>query len=192
LREPLPLATIQEAVLEFLRDRDDALLFGAQAVDAYVEEPRMTQDVDILSTRAAELRNLLGARFHIAVRVRKVAEGREYRLLQVRKPKNRHLVDVRSVDALPPAERLKGVLVVTPAELVAGKVIAFHKRRGRPKSGTDWRDLALLLLKFPDLRSHPGPVDDRLIAAGADPVVFDTWRELAAQEVLPEGDDDGF
>ena len=73
MREPLPLATIQEAVLELLRDRDDALLFGAQAVNAYVEEPRMTQDVDILSTRAAELaaelRNLPGARFHIAVRV---------------------------------------------------------------------------------------------------------------------------
>ena len=196
MREPLPLATIQEAVLEFLRDRDDALLFGAPAVNAYVEEPRMTQDVDILSTRAAELavelRNLLGARFHIAVRVREVAEGRGYRLLHVRKPEDRHLVDVRSVEALPPAERLKGVLVVTPAELVAGKVIAFHKRRGRPEPGTDWRDLALLLLKFPALRSHPGPVDDRLIAAGADPAVFDTWRELAAQEILPEGDDDGF
>jgi len=31
MREPLPLATIHDAVLEFLRDRDDAVLFGAQA-----------------------------------------------------------------------------------------------------------------------------------------------------------------
>ena len=36
MREPLPLSTIHEAVLEFLRGRDDAVLFGAQAVNAYV------------------------------------------------------------------------------------------------------------------------------------------------------------
>ena len=60
MREPLPLATLQEAVLEFLRGRSDAVLFGAQAVNAYVGEPRTTQDVDILSTRAAEeIRDLL-------------------------------------------------------------------------------------------------------------------------------------
>jgi hypothetical protein len=52
MREPLPLATIQDAVLEFLRGRTDAVLFGAQAVNAYVDEPRMTQDADILSSRA--------------------------------------------------------------------------------------------------------------------------------------------
>ena len=28
MREPLPKATIQDAVLEFLRDRKDAVLFG--------------------------------------------------------------------------------------------------------------------------------------------------------------------
>lgn len=30
MREQLPLATIHEAVLEFLRGRDDAVVFGAQ------------------------------------------------------------------------------------------------------------------------------------------------------------------
>lgn len=34
MSEPLPLATIHDAVLEFLRNRDDAALFGAQAVNA--------------------------------------------------------------------------------------------------------------------------------------------------------------
>lgn len=43
--EPLPLSRIQGAVLEFLQGRDDAVLFGAQAVNAYVTEPRATQDV---------------------------------------------------------------------------------------------------------------------------------------------------
>ena len=52
MRETLPLATVQEAVLEFLRGRDDAVVFGAQAVNAYVREPRMSQDIDLLSSRA--------------------------------------------------------------------------------------------------------------------------------------------
>src|SRR6266478_2137368 len=94
MREPLPLAVIHDAVLEFLRGRDDAVLYGAQAVNAYVDEPRMTQDVDIASTRAAELaeelRAFLNDRFHIAVRVRSVKAGVGFRIYQVRKPKNRH------------------------------------------------------------------------------------------------------
>src|SRR2546427_5172316 len=93
MREQLPLATIHDAVLEFLRGRDDAVLYGAQAVNAYVTESRMTQDVDIASTRAPELaeelRKFLNQRFHIAVRVRKVREGLGYRIYQVRKPENR-------------------------------------------------------------------------------------------------------
>ena len=116
MHEPLPLATVHGAVLEFLRDADDAVLFGAQAVNAYVDEPRMTQDVDIASTRAAELaeelRERLSVRFHIAVRVREIGQGRGYRLYQIQKPKNRHLVDVRPVAALPPARRIGEVLVL--------------------------------------------------------------------------------
>src|SRR2546428_13292650 len=108
--EPLPLATIQDAVLEFLRGRDDAVLFGAQAVNAYVDEPRMTQDVDILSPRAQELaeeiREYLNQKFRIAVRVRQVREGLGYRIYQIQKPKNRHLVDVRPVHELPPSQRV--------------------------------------------------------------------------------------
>jgi len=53
-QETLPLASIHNAVLEFLRDRDDVVVFGAQAVNAYVSEPRMTQDIDLLSSRAKE------------------------------------------------------------------------------------------------------------------------------------------
>src|SRR6516162_8888334 len=86
MREPHPLAVIHDAVLEFLRGRDDAVLFGAQAVNAYVTEPRMTQDVDIASTRAVELaeelRAYLNKRFHIAARVRNVREGIGYRIYQ--------------------------------------------------------------------------------------------------------------
>jgi hypothetical protein len=34
MNEPLPLATIQDGILEFLRGRQDAVLFGALAVNA--------------------------------------------------------------------------------------------------------------------------------------------------------------
>lgn len=196
MREPLPLATVQHAVLEFLRDRDDVVLFGAQAVNAYVGEPRMTQDIDLLSTRAdvvaQELCDYLHQRFRIAVRVRRLGEGRGFRLFQVRKSGNRHLVDMRPVETLPSAERIAGVLVMAPAELIATKVIAYHQRRGQPKSGTDWRDLAMLLLTFPALKREPGPVTGRLQAAGAGPDVLAVWEELVAQEIRPADDNDEF
>ena len=172
MNESLPLATIQEAVLEFLRGREDAVVFGAQAVNAYVPEPRMSQDIDLLSPRAAELaeeiRTYLSDRFHIAIRVREVADGRGFRLYQVQKSGNRHLVDIRLVASLPPSQRISQVLVASPEELIALKVIAYYQRRGQPKSGTDWRDIAMLLLAFPDLKQSGGLVMERLKAENAD------------------------
>jgi hypothetical protein len=54
MHETSPLSKIHGAVLEFLQGREDVVLFGAQAVNAYVAEPRMTQDVDLLWTNAKE------------------------------------------------------------------------------------------------------------------------------------------
>jgi hypothetical protein len=123
MREPLPLATIHDAVLEFLRGRTDAVPFGAHAVNAYVDEPRMTQAVDILSPRAAELaeesRAYLSQRFQIAVRIRTVANGLGHRLYQVRKAQDRCLVNVRSVDVPPAHKVVREVLVVPPADVMA-------------------------------------------------------------------------
>ncbi|HVS20828.1 MAG TPA: nucleotidyl transferase AbiEii/AbiGii toxin family protein [Pyrinomonadaceae bacterium] len=194
MREPLPLATIHDAVLEFLRGREDAVVFGAQAVNAYVGEPRMSQDIDLISTRATELaeelREYLSERFHIAVRVRMIGAGKGYRLFQIQKPRNRHLVDFRAAESLPRAERIEDVLVMSPPELIAHKVIAYHARRGQPKAGTDWRDLALLLLTFPELKQEEGAVSEALKSIGATEGVMKTWRELIAQELI-EPDDDG-
>jgi hypothetical protein len=196
MKEPLPLAQIQNAVLEFLRDRDDVVVFGAQAVNAYVDEPRMTQDIDLMSPRAAELAQELKAylsqRFHIAVRVREIGEGRGYRLFQVRKSGNRHLVDLRPVANLPPARRIAQVLVMAPEELIASKVISYYQRRGKPKSGTDWRDLAMLLLTFPGLKCDPGPVTDRLLSAGVAPAVMAAWKEIVNTEIQPADEEDEF
>ena len=196
MNEPLPLATIQNSVLEFLRGRDDGVVFGAQAVNAYVSEPRMTQDVDLLSTRAAELaeelRDHLSKQFHIAVRVREIGKGRGYRLFQIQKSGNRHLVDVRPVNSLPPAQRVAGVLVMAPPDLIASKVVSYYRRRGKPKSGTDWRDIAELLLQFPELKQSSGPVADALRATAAEPEILTAWQELVAQEIQPPDEDDEF
>jgi hypothetical protein len=196
MKEPLPLASIQEAVLEFLQGRDDAVVYGAQAVNAYVDEARMTQDVDILSPRARELadelREYLQARFHVSIRVRVIKDGLGFRLYQVRKPKNRHLVDIRLVDELPPSRRIARVLVMSPEVLIASKVVALHRRRGKPKAGTDWRDIAMLLLAFPHLKKHPGPVTKNLTASSEDGSVLDTWRDLASQKLTAEEEDEEF
>ncbi len=196
MSETLPLATIQEAVLEFLRGRDDAVLFGAQAVNAYVPEPRMSQDIDLLSTRAVELaeelRAHLGDQFHVAVRVREVADGRGYRLYQIQKSGNRHLVDIRLVQSLPPSQRIAQVLVASPEELIALKVISYYQRRGQPKSGTDWRDVAMLLLTFPELKKDDGLVTERLRAENAGEDVMKLWRDLVKQEIRETDEDDEF
>lgn len=192
MREALPLATIHNAVLDFLRGREDAVLFGAQAVNAYVDEPRMTQDVDILSPRAAglseEIRLLLSEQFHIAVRVRDVRAGTGYRIYQLRPPKNRHLVDVRSVPSLPPSQRLHEVLVLTPSELIGAKVLSMVSRPKTAKGLTDAADLRRLLLTFPALKADHGPVRERLEASGAGPHVLAAWQALVAEEILPDDD----
>jgi hypothetical protein len=196
MREPLPLAMVHDAVLEFLHGRADAALFGAQAVNAYVDEARMTQEVDILSPRAAaladEIRLYLNDRFKIAVRVREVREGLGYRIFQIQKPKNRHLVDVRPVETLPPTLRVDDVLVVAPAELIANKVLAWHRRKGQPKAFTDRRDLAVLLLRFPELKTVAGAVRTRLEAAGADAAALAAWMEVVSQDIREATDEEEF
>ena len=194
MREQVPLATIHEAVLEFLRGRDDAVVFGAQAVNAYVGEPRMSQDIDLISTRATELaeelREHLSERFHIAVRMWVIGAGKGYRLFQIQKARNRHLVDLRAAESLPHAERIEDVLVMSPPELIAHKVISYHARHGQPKAGTDWRDLAMLLLTFPELKKEQGAVSEALSSMKVGEEVMKAWSELVAQEIV-EPDDDG-
>jgi hypothetical protein len=194
MNDPLPKGTIQQAVVDFLKGRDDAAIFGAMAVNAYIDERRMTEDVDIVSNRAIELaeelRQHLGDVFHIAVRIRKVRDEIGFRLYQIAKPKNRHLVDVRPVESLPPTQRIEGVLVVTPVEVIAGKVISFIRRKGKPKSFTDRRDLAHMLLRFPEYKVRDGVIEQRLVSQGADEPTLAFWRELVAEEILPEEDEE--
>ncbi|HYR75007.1 MAG TPA: nucleotidyl transferase AbiEii/AbiGii toxin family protein [Pyrinomonadaceae bacterium] len=196
MREQLPLATIHDAVLQFLRGRDDAVVFGAQAVNAYVGEARMSQDIDLVSTRAVELaeelREHLSECFHITVGESVIGAGKGHRLFQIHKPHNRHLVDLRPAESLPRAERIEEVLVMSPPELIAQKVISYHARRGQPKAGTDWRDLAMLLLTFPELKKERGVVSGALRSMKAGEDVMKAWSELVAQEIVETEDDSEF
>jgi hypothetical protein len=191
--EQVPLADVFREVGRFLIGRDDVVLFGAQAVNVYAATERMTQGVDVMSTRAEavadELRALLSERFRIAIRVRVVVPGVGYRVHQVRKPKNRHLVDVRQSDVLPAFRTIEGVHVVVPEELVAMKVFAMAARRGRPKELSDRLDVKRLLLALPELGRDGGPVSQRLLAAGASDEVLNLWQQIIQEPNVDDEDD---
>jgi len=193
MNEPLPMATIHQAVLEYMQGRDDAVVFGAHAVNAYVELSRMTQDVDILAldaeTFAENLKQYLANRFHIAIRIRDVAKGNGYRLYQVRNPANRHLVDVRMVESLPACKRIEGVLFPEPVELISQKMISMVTRLKTAKGMTDTADLRRLLLTFPELKSEQGPVLQALNAANASSAVLDAWSQIVVEDIEPDDDD---
>src|SRR5207245_9110113 len=123
-----------------------------------------------------------------AIRVRKVRGGIGYRIYQVRKPENRHLVDVRRISALPPTQRVEDVLVVTPPELISNKVFSMVGRPHKRKGIMDLADLHVLLVTFPELKTEEGPVAERLRAAGASDTVIAAWKDLVAQEILPDGE----
>lgn len=191
MHESLPLSQIHKAVLEFLQGREDVVLFGAQAVNAYVSEPRMIQDVDLLSVNAKdfaeELRTHLSETFHIAVTVREIGEGKGFRIYQTRKEGNRHLVDIRPVEKFPETQTVEEIKILSPLELIVSKVISYHSRRGKPKSGTDWRDLAVLILRFPELKEQISSV---LQAKNVGEAVLKTWTEIEHQDFQFEDEDE--
>ena len=69
--------------------------------------------------------------------------------------------------------------------LIVGATLLWHRF-------LDWRDLAMLFLTFPELKTEEGAVAERLRANGASKEVMATWKELVAQEILPEDEDAGF
>ena len=70
-------------------------------------------------------------------------------------------------------------------------MIAYYQRRGQPKSGTDWRDVTMLLLAFPELKKDTGIVSERLKAENAGEEVINLWHDLVKQEIQST-DDDGY
>ena len=54
------------------------------------------------------------------------------------------------------------------------------------------RDLAMLLLAFPALKSESGAVTGALKSIGASAEEMKAWRELVSREITPPNDDDEF
>ena len=194
MRETIPLSQIHHLVLAYLKDRTDVVIFGAQAVNAYVDEFRMTQDVDVMALQAEALATAIRDHLHqelkIATRVRSVASGRGFRVYQVQKPTNRHLVDLRQVDKLPAYQLNDGIQVVAPLELIVLKVIGMSARRHTPKGFTDHADLMRLLLKYPTYKTSPHLVADLLQQHSADPQAQQVWQEIALQDFQANDDEE--
>ncbi len=187
------MATIHQAVLEFMQGREDSAIVGAHAVNAYVDLPRMTSDVDILSLNAEvfaeDIKQSLADRFHIEIVFRKVTQGVGFRLYQIREPQNRHLVDVRQIDSLPPTQIVQNVQVIAPAELIAMKVISMAARAGKAKGLTDEADLLRLLLAFPQLKSKQSEIEKILTAHHASEQALQIWQAMIIREIEPDDDD---
>jgi len=120
------------------------------------------------------------------VRVSEIGD-KGLRIYQVRKEGNRHLIDVRLVAEFPDTETIEDIQVLSPVELIISKVISYHSRRGKPKSGTDWRDLAMLLLRFPELKEK---VSEILRAKNVGESVLETWAKIASENFRLEDEDE--
>jgi hypothetical protein len=92
------------------------------------------------------------------------AAGATLRVDPLRKPKSRHLVDIRQVGELAAFGRVDGIAVLDPAELTTLKAIAAAERVAQEKGLSDRLDLARLLRTFPALRADEGEVARRLRA----------------------------
>lgn len=84
------------------------------------------------------------------------------------------------------------ILVLTPVELIAAKVVSTISRPKTAKGLMDAADLRRLLLTFPELKTEEGPVALRLRAAENPESALAAWKELVAQEILPDDEDAGF
>jgi len=111
------------------------------------------------------------------------------RIYQTRKEGNRHLVDVRIEKEFPANQEIEQIRVLTPVELIVSKIFSYQARRGKPKSGTDWRDITMLLLRFPELKEKDGEIAKVLSSRNADGTTVMFWKDLVDQDFSFEDED---
>lgn len=204
MREPLPLATVHEAIIDVCRGRSDVCLFGAQALNRHTGAPRMTQDVDIMAENpqhfADALATALQQRFprEMAIRVRVVRRGTKtlgYRVYQSRSEArggNRHLADVRAFD-VPRRHVTKtdGVQYTDAKLTIAMKAIAAAVRTNRAKRLQDLADLARLVVAMPEVTAEElEPLWVELQAPQSARSVFEEMRSSGS--LAAETDEDSF
>ena len=184
------LSDIQRSLLTFLQKRSDVVIFGAYAVNAYLKpnEVRMTADVDIQTLQGqllvTQISEHLHQEFYIGTRSREVKPEQAWRIYQVLKSGNRHLVDIRQVEHLPNFEIINQIQVLSPLELMGTKVISAYARQYQPKGFSDLRDLYSLMLTFPEL------VDQVKLPAGNEKIQ-DFWQNIKLRQMdFPQPDND--
>ncbi len=91
------------------------------------------------------------------------------------------------ISEFPATETIEKILVLSPVELLASKAISYHLRKGKPKAGTDYRDLGMLLLRFPELKKK---VLETLRTKNVGEAVLETWAEISSQDFQVEDDED--
>jgi hypothetical protein len=203
MREPLPLATVQEAILDFCRGRSDLCVFGAQALSRHTGVPRMTQDVDIMAVSpeaaADELASFLGRRFphRMAARVRAVKRDGSvlgYRVFQQRSEElggNRHPADIRRLDV--PREGLEtedGIQYTGAPLTLAMKSLAATVRNNPIKRDQDRVDTMRLIVAMPDVSaSDLEPLWSALHAPADVRTTFEQLRAAAAHGAQTDEDD---
>lgn len=179
MREPVPLASVFRVVFDCLRSRPGTVVYGSQALNAYVAPPRMTEDVDVFAldapALAEEIRRALHEAFRLAIRVRRVRGG--LRVYQTSKTDRRYLMDVRPARDLPPSRVVGDVAFVTPGVLVAMKTISATERADLPARHQDVVDVERLLARYPELRTSD-EVDEMLGAFGAAAAALSLWMSL--------------
>ena len=184
------LSDIQRSLLTFLQKRSDVVIFGAYAVNAYLKpsEVRMTTDIDIQALQGqllvAQISDRLRQEFYIATRSREVKSNQAWRIYQVLKSGNRHLVDIRQVDRLPEFEVINQIQVLSPLELIISKIISAYARQNQPKGFSDLRDLYSLILTFPQLVNQ-------IKIPSENERIRDFWNDVQLQQIaFPQLDED--
>ena len=71
--------------------------------------------------------------------------------------------------------------------MIVSKIISFQSRYGKPKSWTDRRDLAVLLLRFPELKEKVSVI---LKEKNVDDAVLETWAEIERENFQFEDEDE--
>lgn len=79
--------------------------------------------------------------------------------------------------------------IIAPPDLIASEIISYYQQRGKPKSGTDWRDLAMLFLTFPELKQESSTVLNCLLSLEINEKILELWRELVQMEIESEDDE---
>lgn len=203
MQEPLPLAVLHEAILDFCRGREDVCVFGAQALSRHTGVRRMTQNVDIMAeqpeTCAHDLAKYLTSRYphQMAARVRVIRRDDRvlgYRVYQQRSEErggNRHLADIRILDVPRAALSVENGITYTSSKLtLAMKAIAATVRTNSLKRDQDRIDVRRLLLAMPSITAADlEPLWQALHTPAAVRDTFEQLRLSIASSAETEADD---